>query len=165
MSKITKTVDGTLAGLKKAMAGDIGPVQALVAAYKHAPAQPIRDYLDDQALGILVCEMPKLQMVFTEGPSIDRTDMKGVAPVFTAALSEADQQAPELTKQVTATIRSAGEDIGAAVDKAISRVLLDAKTANRMSYLNILSAHANLVKCLCDLEITPAQQAQIDESS
>lgn len=158
-------VDGLPDALDKAASQD-SPTLALAAAWTHAPSDGIRDYLDNIALEVLMVDLPKLQMVMHHGPTIAREGdggMTGIGTAFATAIADIEKTAPGVVSSLSMTVRSAGEDIAAAIDKAISRVLLDAPVSNRLAYLDLLQQHSKIVKALSELEITPEQQAEIDE--
>ncbi len=139
------------------------PTEALLAAHTHAPTEAIRGFIDEASLEVLCIEMPKLQDAVINGPTIDRENLGTIVENYGHAFAEVEKEAPEIAAKMTATVRSAGDDIAAAIDKAVSRVLLDAKVANRLAYLDLTTCHAKILKALQCLEITPEQQAEIDE--
>ena len=139
------------------------PMDVLQAMYKDAP-DGIRAFLNGQAREILMLELPKLKLVIEQGPVVPVDALKPLVDIFAEALATADKVAPTLGKRISATTRDAGTLIAEQIDTAFRRTLLTDKVADHMAYVDAMSCHARLVKCIEDIALSPEQAALYEKT-
>ena len=139
------------------------PCAAFAALYAAAPTS-LQHFLNDRIAEVMYVELPKLSYAMKNGPTILREDMLTVRETFDAALEVASVEEKEVLRDITATIADAARDIADSIDKAVRRVLLDDKDANRHAAYDLPAHHARLVRCLADIALSASDHRMIEEN-
>ena len=144
------------------------PISLLDAMYLDAPPA-IRSFLDHHIMKIVAIEIPKLKYCQENGITLNIADDEyvSVEQVFETTMKYAEKRAPEMFKQITATVRHGGGEIAKAIDTAIRRTTLDAKVINREAYMDILSNHASMLAAIKALTEVPegSNPSEIDPAT
>lgn len=140
------------------------PLAALTKLFDDAP-KAVQNLIQTLVMEMLLVELPKLQFIAEEGPAIDRDDMHSIRNTFEGAMKLEDPMAQEARQLLTATVLDASLDIGEAIDKAISRTLLEDKRANRHAFMDIMAHHAQLSRALAELALTEEQSRELDRKA
>ena len=134
---------------------------AMLAAVAAAAPEPVKNYLESCAEGVLVTELPKLKMCMSAGPTIESSKIPVAADVFTQAMERLDERGA--THHISMTVRDCALSLAEVIDKAIKRVLLEDEIANRLAVMDLVGLHARFVSTLSDVALTDVQLQAIAE--
>ena len=137
-------------------------IELFSAVYAEMPSK-LRTFVDNRLMEIMMVDLPTLEYVIHEGVTLPAEEAMQTTETFLGALDEADAELPEVSKEMTATIRDCGREIAEAIDRSVKRILLEDEVANRHVSLNITAEHAKLMKCLVDIAVTPEQMKMLDK--
>ena len=141
------------------------PLDTLVALCEGAP-DSVSDLIQSLVMEVLLIELPKLKFIADAGPAISRDEMKSIRDTFEGAMNLTPaKEHSEARRLLTATVLDASLDIGSAIDKAISRTLLEDKRANRLAFMDIMALHARLSRAIAELALTEEQNRELDRKA
>lgn len=142
------------------------PMAALAAAYNFAPSPVVKNFINRKVEELLLHELPKLALMLSGTPAVSAkeiTEENTARHVYEAAVSAVDDNAAAVGKHLSATVRHHALDLADVIDSAIRSVLLEDEDANREAYMDILSAHAQIVAALACLPLNEQQAELIRE--
>ena len=118
--------------------------------------------IEAQCMQIMTCHLTRLQLLHQLGQTVPRDEeqMPSAESVFTGALAAIPKELLDVDRLMDATMRSCSEDVAIAIDKAMRRLLLDDKHADRDSYLQILGAHASMARQFCHLRLSDEEETK-----
>jgi len=147
---------------KAVLEGKAPPMQLLVAMYNDAESG-IRYWLNARVMEIIAIDIPKQAMVQEMGHTIDRNskDFSTCSEIFVQSMRYAQQEVPELKKDMSATVEHSGERIAEIIDSCVKRIMMEDSVMNREAWMDVLCHHAKLTRAL--MGITQVPEAETHE--
>jgi len=142
--------------------GRAPPMQLLVAMYNDAE-EGIRYWLNQRVMEIVAIDIPKQAMVQQMGRTIDRSDKDFATckEIFGQSMRYAQEEVPQLKKDMSATVEHSGERIAEIIDSCVQRIMMEDNVMNRAAWMDVLCHHAKLTRAL--MGITQVSEAETHE--
>jgi len=134
------------------------PLDALNAVIKMDDCpQPVSDLIQESAMKVLICEMPKMLANSKQGPVLATSKRQSLAETYGKAMELAENGSA--IAGLTATVVDAGAELAEVIDRSVRRIVLEDEYMLTEAHLDLLSLHAEMLACLGVLKLSEEQLA------